>query len=87
VQCPVLPSPIDYDAQLRGAGFVDIQLADVTSEWTAFTTSRLDEFRAARARNVSVHGPDIVEGLDDFYATIARLFETGVIAGLKIMAR
>ena len=41
----------------------------------------------ARERNVSVHGLDIVDGLDDFYATVARLFETGVIAGLKILAR
>ena len=87
VQCPVLPWPIDYDAQLRDAGFVNIQIEDVTPHWGAFTASRLEEFRAARARNVSVHGPDIVEGLDDFYATIARLFETGVIAGLKFMAR
>jgi hypothetical protein len=47
----------------------------------------LEEFRASRARNVSVHGLDIVDGLDDFYATIARLFDTGVIAGLKILAR
>jgi cyclopropane fatty-acyl-phospholipid synthase-like methyltransferase len=87
VQCPVLPSPIDYDAQLRAAGFVDIRIEDVTSEWGAFTASRLEEFRASRARNVAVHGLDIVNGLDDFYATVARLFNTGAIAGLKILAR
>jgi cyclopropane fatty-acyl-phospholipid synthase-like methyltransferase len=87
VQCPVLPSPIEYDAQLRAAGFVDVHVEDVTSQWGAFTASRLAEFRASRARNVSVHGLDIVDGLDDFYATTARLFDTGVIAGLKIVAR
>ncbi|MEA3184764.1 MAG: hypothetical protein QOJ74_1241 [Ilumatobacteraceae bacterium] len=87
VQCPVLPSPIEYDAQLRAAGFVDLHVEDVTSEWCAFTAARLEEFRAARARNVAVHGLDIVDGLDDFYGTVARLFDTGVIAGLKILAR
>jgi cyclopropane fatty-acyl-phospholipid synthase-like methyltransferase len=87
VQCPVLPWPVDYEAQLRAAGFVDIHIEDVTSQWSAFTASRLEEFRAARSRNVSVHGLDIVDGLDDFYATVAGLFQTGVIAGLKIRAR
>ena len=87
VQCPVLPSPVEYDAQLRAAGFGDIHVDDVTSQWAAFTASRLDEFRAARARNISVHGLDIVDGLDDFYATVAGLFDNGVIAGLKILAR
>ncbi|MGZ4674052.1 MAG: SAM-dependent methyltransferase [Ilumatobacteraceae bacterium] len=87
VQCPVLPSPEEYDAQLRAAGFVDIHIEDVTSQWGHFTAMRLAEFRASRARNVSVHGTEIVDGLDDFYATMARLFDTGVIAGLKILAR
>lgn len=87
VQCPVLPSPTEYVAQLRDAGFVDIHVEDVTSQWAAFTASRLDQFRAARVRNVAVHGLDIVDGLDDFYATVARLFDIGAIAGLKILAR
>ncbi len=87
VQCPPLPSPDDYDAQLRAAGFAELHIEDVTSAWSAFTASRLEEFRAARARNITVHGLDIVDGLDDFYATVARLFGTGVIAGLKIIAR
>jgi cyclopropane fatty-acyl-phospholipid synthase-like methyltransferase len=87
VQCPMLPSPVEYEEQLRAAAFADIQIEDVTSQWAAFTASRLAEFRASRTRNVSVHGSDIVEGLDDFYATVADLFDTGVIAGLKILAR
>jgi hypothetical protein len=87
VQCPPLPSPIEYRAQLRAAGFDDIQVEDVTSPWTAFTASRLQGFRASRQRNISVHGVDIVNGLDDFYTTVARLFDTGAIGGLKILAR
>ncbi|MEY2583133.1 MAG: hypothetical protein QOE09_2982 [Ilumatobacteraceae bacterium] len=87
VQCAVLPSPIEYDEQLRAAGFAEIHVEDVTSQWGAFTASRLDEFRVSRERNVSVHGSDIVDGLDDFYATIVGLFDSGVVAGLKILAR
>ena len=87
VQCPPLPSPAAYEAQLRAAGFGDVHLEDVTTQWTAFTASRLEEFRAARARHVSVHGLDIVDGLDDFYSTVAGLFDAGVISGFKILAR
>ena len=87
VQCPPLPSPTDYDEQLRAAGFPDVHIDDVTAQWGAFTASRLEEFRAARARNIAVHGLDIVEGLDDFYATVAGLFQTGVIGGVKVLAR
>jgi cyclopropane fatty-acyl-phospholipid synthase-like methyltransferase len=87
VQCPSLPSPARYEAQIRAAGFDDIHVEDVTSQWTAFTASRLEMFRALRERNISVHGLEIVEGLDDFYATVAGLFDSGVIAGLKILAR
>ena len=87
VQCPSLPWSLEYDAQLRAAGFDDVHIDDVTPQWTAFTASRLAEFRTARVRNVGVHGLEIVEGLDDFYATVAGLFDTGVIAGLKILAR
>ena len=47
VQCPPLPSPVEYDAQLRAAGFTDVHIEDVTSQWTAFTASRLEAFRAA----------------------------------------
>ena len=87
VQCPVLPSAAEYEEQLRTAGFADVQIEDVTAQWTDFTASRLDAFRSARVRNLEVHGPEIVDGLDDFYATVAHLFETGAISGLKILAR
>jgi hypothetical protein len=82
-----LPSAAEYEAQLRTAGFGDIQVEDVTEQWTGFTGSRLEAFRAGRERNVTVHGLDIVDGLDDFYSTVAGLFSDGVITGLKIVAR
>jgi len=34
-----------------------------------------------------VHGEDLVDGLDDFYATIVRLFDGGVVGGVTILAR
>ena len=87
VQCPGLPTPGEYEAQLRDAGFADIDIVDVTSQWCAFTTERLQQFRAVRPRNIAVHGVEIVDGLDDFYATIVRLFDGGAVGGVTILAR
>ncbi len=86
VQCVDLPTPAEYVAELYRAGFGDVDLHDVTADWLSFTASRLDMFRRARDRNVAVHGSDVVDGLDDFYATVAGLFEVGLIAGLQITA-
>jgi len=32
VQCPSLPTPVEYEAQLHAAGFDDVHISDVTAE-------------------------------------------------------
>ncbi len=87
VQCSMLPGRNEYEADLITAGFPDVSMTDVTGAWKDFTASRLAMFRTARPRNIEVHGKEIVDGLDDFYGTVARLFQDGAIEGLKIIAR
>jgi cyclopropane fatty-acyl-phospholipid synthase-like methyltransferase len=87
VQCPYLPTPSQYVAQLEAAGFVEIHLDDVSAAWTAFTGERLEAFRSARDRNVRVHGRDVVDGLEDFYATVAGLYADGVLGGGLVSGR
>jgi SAM-dependent methyltransferase len=86
VQCPYLPTPDEYVAQLEAAGFVGVHLEDVSESWTAFTGERLAAYRAARERNVRVHGESVVDGLDDFYATVAGLYAEGVLGGALVSA-
>lgn len=86
VQCPHVPTPDEYRSDLSAAGFATIRLSDVTADWTAFTASRLAAYRAARDRNINIHGAEIVDGLEDFYATVTGLFAGGLIAGIKIRA-
>jgi len=86
VQCRHLPTPEEYGGDLASAGFAAVQLTDMTADWTAYTASRLASYRAARERNVTIHGADVVDGLDDFFATVAGLFASGLIAGVKITA-
>lgn len=86
VQCPFLPSLEEYTDQLEAAGFGQVQQHDVTAAWADFTTTRLEMFRLQKNRNVTIHGSDTVNGLDDFYATVAGLFQNGAIDGLKVIA-
>lgn len=86
VQCPAIPSRHEYESQLAEAGFDLVNMDDVTGPWKDFTASRLAMFRDARQRNIEVHGQEIVDGLDEFYGTVAELFQAGAIAGLKITA-
>lgn len=87
VQCPYAPSITDYRSQLQKAGFADVVINDVTEDWSAFTSTRAAAYHNARTRHVALHGEELVSGLDDFYATVAGLFASGLIAGLKIVAR
>jgi cyclopropane fatty-acyl-phospholipid synthase-like methyltransferase len=87
VQCAGLPGRVEYESHLVTAGFADVSTSDVTASWKDFTASRLAMFRMARARGIEVHGREIMDDLDDFYGTVAQLFQDGAIAGLKIIAR
>lgn len=87
VQCSYLPTVAVYVDQLVEAGFTDIQVEDMSGSWRDFTDERLAAFRAARDRHVALHGTEIVDGLEDFYATVAGLFAVGVLDGARIHAR
>ena len=87
VYCNYLPSLEDYQAQLSAAGFADIELLDLTADWSDFVAERLSAFRAARERHTTLHGTELVEGLDDFYATVSTIFAGGRLGGARIVAR
>jgi cyclopropane fatty-acyl-phospholipid synthase-like methyltransferase len=87
VQCPAIPTPRQYENQLVESGFEQVDMDDVTPAWKDFTATRLAMFRATRSRNISVHGQETVDGLDDFYGTVSLLFQNGAVTGLKITAR
>ena len=87
VQCPALETEASYRDLLREAGFGAIAVEDMSESWTAFTGERHQAFVEDRARHLAVHGADIVEGLADFYGTVATLYAEGVLGGARITAR
>jgi len=82
-----MPLRDEYIAEVEAAGLIGVRFEDMTDDWTAFTSERLDAFRAARGRHLRVHGTEIVSALDEFYATMVRLFRGGHVGGARITAR
>lgn len=87
VYCTYLPTWREYIDQLHRAGFLAIDMEDMTEPWTDFVVGRLEAFRADRARQIDLHGQETVAGLDDFYSTVVELFRGGRLGGVRIVAR
>ncbi|MFT5194479.1 MAG: cyclopropane fatty-acyl-phospholipid synthase-like methyltransferase [Cellvibrionaceae bacterium] len=87
IYCHYVPSPAEYVAHVEAAGFIDVQFDDMSTRWTQFVHERFDAFRSDRERQLRVHGAAVVEGLDDFYATMTALYEGGNLGGIRLTAR
>jgi cyclopropane fatty-acyl-phospholipid synthase-like methyltransferase len=81
-----LTSTEEYVADMRNSGFTNIKLMDMTDDWAAFCRTRANAFRAARNRQVRIHGLATYETLDAFFSTVAQLFESGGLGGLRLTA-
>lgn len=87
VFCDHVPEMEDYRAELRAAGFEGLELIDMSEPWVEFVQERWSRFRALRERNLRLHGADIVDGLDDFYSAVVKLFTGGNLGGIRFVAR
>jgi len=84
--CENVPTRGDYETELAKAGFDSLELVDVSESWRRFVVERLESFRASRERNIDLHGAEIVQGLDEFYAAVAELFCGGNLGGIRVIA-
>lgn len=82
-----LPRLKEWSAHFREAGFVDVEVIDMTGRWHPFVNERMEAFRKARERNVAIHGKAVVDSLDEFYTTMDRLFAGGHLGGIRVIAR
>lgn len=81
-----MASRMQYITDLQNAGFTEIGFTDMTAPWTAFCRERLEAYRAGRERHEAVHGRQVFEALDEFYATVLGLFEGGNMGGVRVTA-
>lgn len=85
--CTALPTADEYRREMENAGFRNVRLVDMSSDWTAFVADRRRRFAADRVRFVHLHGPATFGKLDAFYRTMQTLFEEGNLGGVRITAR
>jgi hypothetical protein len=71
---------------VRSAGFSVIEATDMRDEWRRFCAARAAAWRASAGRHRRVHGDEIFATLDRFFSTVQRLFESGSLGGLRIVA-
>ena len=82
-----LPTLAEYQNDLRRAGFEIEYFEDMSDNWSKFTINRLERFRADRDRHVRVHDVATVDALDEFYSAVNRYFQSGKLAGVRLLAR
>ena len=86
IYCDHSPTMDDYRDQFEAAGFIGIEIIDLTPTWSDFILERAAGYRANRARNLELHGAEVVDGLEGFYTAVERLFRGGNWGGLQIEA-
>jgi cyclopropane fatty-acyl-phospholipid synthase-like methyltransferase len=72
---------------LRAAGFVDVVAEDQTEDWAPYTVARLAAWQANREAYACAHGEGAYAAQELFYAVIARLFGSGSLGGVRLVAR
>lgn len=81
-----LPTREDYRALLGAAGFVAIELEDLSAEWLAIVRRRREVHRALAAAGAAAPGPAPFEAYDRLHAAFAELLVRGRLAGLRVSA-
>ncbi len=87
VYCNYLPTLDEYKEQLSENGFGKIELVDMTTNWKEFVNDRFKKFIENRERQITVNGIEVVEGLEDFYSKMVKLFDGGNLGGVRIVAQ
>lgn len=82
-----MSSIADYAQDLRSAGFSDVKAIDLTDDWRPYAKERLDQWRANRDAYVRGHGEGAYAAQEKFYAVISRLYGTGSLGGVRLIAR
>jgi cyclopropane fatty-acyl-phospholipid synthase-like methyltransferase len=77
----------DYAADARAAGFGEVMTTDLTEDWAPFAATRLQAWRANRAEYARVHGDGAYAAQEHFYDVILRLYESGSLGGVRLVAR
>ena len=77
----------DYTKDMEAAGFVDVAATDLTSDWAPYAAERLMLWRQNHEPYARIHGEGAYAAQEKFYSVIARLYESGRLGGVRLVAR
>lgn len=75
-----------YIESVTRAGFTVLEATNMTADWRAFTTSRLEMFDANRDAFIRTHNEALFEDRRHFYSKIVEYFTADAIGGMRLMA-
>ncbi|XP_077981557.1 uncharacterized protein LOC144436609 [Glandiceps talaboti] len=81
-----LKSKDGYKEGLQKAGFIDVQITDMTDDWTNYTSKRYEEYKLKRDDHIRVLGKESTQQLEEFYKVVAESFGGGHLGGGQIVA-
>jgi cyclopropane fatty-acyl-phospholipid synthase-like methyltransferase len=81
------PSQDEYREELERAGFVNVQVDDLSDNWAQFTNERMNAYRKDKERHLRIHGEGTVAAIEEFYDTVDRLFQGGNLGGVRVVAQ
>ena len=81
-----LPDIQTYKSEIQNIGFNLIFCHDMSDEWTKFTRNRYLSYIQQKDRHLRVHGEDIYNSINSFYAFINRYFAKGKLGGIRLTA-
>jgi cyclopropane fatty-acyl-phospholipid synthase-like methyltransferase len=76
----------DFEDDLRGNGFVQIDATDLTGETKPFVTARLDAWQKDSDRHIRDLGKDAYDAMENFYVVVARLFKEESLGCVRLVA-
>uniref|UniRef100_A0A7S4GP87 Methyltransferase type 11 domain-containing protein n=1 Tax=Oxyrrhis marina TaxID=2969 RepID=A0A7S4GP87_OXYMA len=86
VSAPTVTTGEDYVAALQAAGFVDLEVVDLSSVWQPWTKARHELYVESKEETVKMHGEEIFNNRVKFYKVIDDLF-AGNLGGCRITGR
>ena len=75
-----------YKSEIKKIGFNLIFYQDMSNKWTKFTRDRYLSYIQQKNRHLRVHGEEIYNNINSFYAFIDRYFANGKLGGIRIIA-
>ncbi|XP_077989852.1 phosphoethanolamine N-methyltransferase-like [Glandiceps talaboti] len=83
---PGLLTKDGYKECLQKAGFVDVQITDMTENYIRFTKKRYEQHMHKMDQKVRLMGQDITRELESFYWDAHKSYVDGLMGGIRITA-